>query len=197
MTPSSRWLPSPDRPRSLVALRIAIAIVLVVGVVGCVVKSANKPADPYLSSGPEPPAVTRTSLPGFGETRIQVRNGDQLVAWCLLLAATEAQRNRGLMQVADPALGGYDGMLFRFPVDSNEQFYMYKTVLPLTVAFVRSDGHLVSSSDMPPCPSDDPKACPNFPAAGPYRFAIEVPQGGLGRLGIGPDAVVADLNQPC
>ncbi len=178
-------------------LRVVIAVVLVVGVVGCVVKSADEPADPYLSSGPEPPAVDRTPLAGFGETRIQVRNGDQLVAWCLLLASTEAQRNRGLMEVTDPGLGGYDGMLFRFPTDTSEQFYMYKTVLPLTVAFFRVDGHLVSDTDMPPCPSTDPSGCPNFPAAGPYRFAIEVPQGGLARLGIGPDAVVTDLNQGC
>ena len=37
---------------------------------------------------------------------------------------------------------------------------------------------------MPPC--GDQPICPTYAADGPYRYALEVPQGGLPRLGIGP-----------
>ena len=48
---------------------------------------------------------------------------------------------------------------------------------------------------MTPC--DDSDQCPTYPAAGPYRIAIEVPQGGLPRLGIGPGATVIDEHTGC
>jgi hypothetical protein len=54
---------------------------------------------------------------GFGTVRVLVRNAEGELTWCLLLAATEAQRERGLMGVTDAGLNGFPGMLFRYPVD--------------------------------------------------------------------------------
>ncbi len=118
-----------------------------------------------------------------------------ILEWCMLLAETGAQHSRGLMQVTDPTLGGYDGMLFRFTEDTNDRFYMHNTPMPLSIAFIASNGDIVSTTDMAPC--DDGAGCPLYSAAAPYRFAIEVPQGHLGRLGIGPGAEVTDDARRC
>jgi uncharacterized membrane protein (UPF0127 family) len=142
-----------------------------------------------------PASSGRSPLPGFGETHLTVTTSNGMLAWCLLLAETEAQHNRGLMQVTDPTLGGYDGMLFRFPQDTQVQFYMRNTPMPLSIAFVSSDGKVVSTTDMAPCA--DRGDCPLYSAKGPYRTAIEVPQGGLTRLGIETGVVVTDDHRTC
>src|SRR5688500_18956785 len=47
--------------------------------------------------------TTRTPLPGFGEVAVEVRRVDgEVLEWCLLLAETPAQTQRGLMEVTDP-----------------------------------------------------------------------------------------------
>jgi uncharacterized membrane protein (UPF0127 family) len=140
-------------------------------------------------------ASTRKPLDGFGETQVTVTNASGTMTWCLLLAATEAQRNRGLMQVTDPTLGGFDGMLFRFDNDSTDQFYMRNTPMPLSIAFIAADGNVVSTTDMAPCP--DRPGCPLYSAAAPYRTAIEVPQGQLRRLGIDTGSKVVDDQKEC
>jgi uncharacterized membrane protein (UPF0127 family) len=181
-----------DTATGRVVLRWLIGVVLVFGLLGCVVKGANNPADPSLAP---PGSPNRTRLAGFGETSITVRTATSVFSWCLLLAETEAQHNRGLMQVTDTKLGGYDGMLFRFPADSTAEFYMRNTPMPLSIAFVDGTGKVVTTADMTPC--EDVDGCQLYPAAAPYRVAIEVPQGELARLHIGSDATVADDRHAC
>ena len=129
---------------------------------------------------------------------VEVRKVDgQVVEWCLLLAETAAQTQRGLMEVTDPSLGGYAGMLFRFasPVDGG--FYMRNTPLPLSIAYLDPDGAVVSIVRMEPC--EDVDGCPTYPADGPFQRTIEVPvgAGGVASLGIEPGAVVVDTGRPC
>jgi uncharacterized membrane protein (UPF0127 family) len=107
---------------------------------------------------------------------------DVIVRRCALLADTMPERDRGLMFVRD--LAGYDGMVFRWPAETTEAFYMKDTLIPLSVAWFDGYGRFVSSADMAPCP--EATVCPLFSAAAPYTVAIEVPQGELTRLGIGP-----------
>jgi uncharacterized membrane protein (UPF0127 family) len=173
-------------------LRWFVGIVLVLGLLGCVVKGANSPADPTLAS---PGSANRTKLDGFGETSITVRTATSVFSWCLLLAETEAQHNRGLMQVTDTTLGGYDGMLFRFAADSSAQFYMRNTPMPLSIAFVDGSGKVVTTTDMVPCADVD--GCQLYPSAAPYRVAIEVPEGQLPRLHIAADSTVIDDRHAC
>lgn len=146
------------------------------------------------------PSTRRTALPGFGEVVVEVRRADgEVFEWCLLLAETPPQRSRGLMEVTDPALGGYDGMLFRFEVDSDGGFYMRNTPQPLEIAYVAADGSVVSIREMEPC--EDVDGCPTYPAGGPYRWTVEAPvaAGGVGRLGIdeGGGVRVVDTARTC
>ncbi|MDQ4132945.1 MAG: DUF192 domain-containing protein [Actinomycetota bacterium] len=121
----------------------------------------------------------RTPVPGFGEIAFRIDGGTLRHA---LLADTTEQHSRGLMNRTD--LAGYDGMLFRFPSDTTGTFYMLNTPLPLSIAWFDADGRFVSATDMEPCLNRSD--CPTYAASGPYRYALEVPQGDLAELGIGP-----------
>ena len=186
-----------DDPRTMRWLRRAAAFLLVAGVVACAEEAGNGPADPTLL----PPGVTtveRTPLEGFGEVAVEVTRVDgQIVAWCLLLADTPELRQRGLMTVTDPELGGYDGMLFRFDEPGTGGFWMRNTPQPLSLAYIGEDGGLVSAVEMAPC--GDSGDCPTYPPSGPYVLSVEVPvaKGGVSALGIEPGAVFRDLRQPC
>lgn len=139
----------------------------------------------------------RERLDGFEEVTITVTTADgETLEWCLLLAATPEARERGLMFVTDPALGGYDGVLFPFDEDGTGGFWMKNTRLPLSIAYLDADGALVSTADMAPCP-DGTERCPGYPPSGPYRSAIEVVQGRLGDLGITDGARVSIGEQSC
>ena len=141
---------------------------------------------------------TRTALPGFGEVVVEVRTVDgRIVEWCLLLAETPEQRQRGLMEVTDPGLGGYDGMLFRFESPSDGGFYMRNTPQPLSIAYLDGDGGVVSIIQMEPC--DDVDGCPSYPSDDEFQLAIEVPveAGGVRSLGIEPGVDVGDAGRTC
>ena len=192
-----------DDPRATTWLRRAAVVVLVAGLVACAEEAGSGPADPTLLppgvTEPAPGATTeRTPLPGFGEVAVQVTRVDgRIVSWCLLLADTPELRQRGLMTVTDPTLGGYDGMLFRFDAPTAGGFWMRNTPMPLSLAYIGADGGLVSTVEMAPC--EDSTDCPTYPPSGPYLLTVEVPQaaGGVASLGIEPGAVLDDLGAPC
>jgi uncharacterized membrane protein (UPF0127 family) len=71
---------------------------------------------------------------------LQVRAGRTTLR--LAVAATDAQRERGLMNV--PFVPAGQGMLFAFPGgDEMRGFWMKDTITPLDMVFVRSDGVIV------------------------------------------------------
>jgi uncharacterized protein len=134
----------------------------------------------------EPPGPADRRPPGgtveFDEVAIAIvdENGD-VTGWCVLLAQTGRQRQRGLMEVTD--LGGYAGMLFVFGSETESSFYMRNTPMPLSIAWFDNEGEFVSATDMEPCA--DRLGCPTYPSGAPARFALEVSQGELETLGIG------------
>jgi uncharacterized membrane protein (UPF0127 family) len=115
-------------------------------------------------------------------------------SYCVWLATTDAERERGLMQVT--GLGGAAGMLFRFGSDQSAAFWMKDTLIPLSIAFFRQGGPFVSATDMEPCPPTAP-GCPTYPADAPYADAIEVPKGNLPALGIGPSSRLTVTGTTC
>jgi uncharacterized membrane protein (UPF0127 family) len=165
-------------------LRWAIVALLAVGALAFVAVGANQPADPTLRPAEGQVSLNRTPFGDFGEIGFRIEGGaaNAAAVRCALLAETAAQQARGLMERTD--IGGYDGMLFRFSADSNSSFFMKDTPLPLSIAFFDAGGQFVSTADMAPCIHQ--ASCPTYAAARPYRFALEVPQGALPRLGIGP-----------
>lgn len=171
---------------------VVVAVALTGALAAC---SSSEPG----ATGPTTTAMTvpgsievhegpRELLDGFEEVTVTVTAPDGTTReWCLLLAATPEARERGLMFVTDPSLGGYDGMLFSFDEDGSGGFWMKNTRLPLSIAYVDADGAIVSTADMAPCP-DGTERCPGYPPDGPYRYAVEVVQGRLDDLGLEGDA---------
>jgi uncharacterized membrane protein (UPF0127 family) len=176
-----------------------VALVLVgAGVWAFVLRGADGPADPTVGGQPSPVAApgdpARVPLAGFSELAITVDRGDGsgLLSWCLLAALSAEERSHGLMGVTD--LQGYSGMAFVYPEASKNQYYMRGTPMPLSIAWIQEDGALVSTADMAPC--EDRDGCPTYPPRGPYRLAIEVPQGRLDDLGIVPGSNTR-VSGPC
>lgn len=150
--------------------------------------SGDAPATSGADLPQDPGASERRGLPGAGETAASITAADGTVqGCCLLVAADEEVRQRGLMEVTD--LGGYTGMVFVWDEDSSGGFWMRNTPMPLSIAFFDADGAFVASDDMEPC--DDSPDCPVYPSPGTYRFAVEVPRGDLADLGVGPGSRLA------
>jgi len=165
---------------TLRAALAGLAVVAALLLVGC---SSDTPD----VSAPGPttsPSAQPTSPRGFGSVTLVVTLPDgSRRDYCVWLAETPAQRQKGLMGVTDAELGGRSAMVFRFPDDTTSSFWMKDTLLPLSVAWYAADGTLVSTADMDPCPAGT-LDCPVFEPGGQYRDAIEVAQGGLDRLGL-------------
>ncbi|MBF8223131.1 DUF192 domain-containing protein [Halomonas sp. 328] len=93
------------------------------------------------------------------------------------LAETPAQRRRGLME--RDHLEAESGMLFLYdglqPPESG--FWMYRTRIPLDIAFIDAAGRIAAIHTMTPCHSDDPGQCRAYPAGVAYRAALEVNAG--------------------
>ena len=171
------WLPTIDDVRGARVLRWLVTAVFVAGVAACVTEGADSPADPELGT-----PITGSTAPvsalaeRFGTVAAQlVAVSGEVLELCLLHADTIEERSTGLMQVTD--LEGHDGMLFTVDEPTEGAFYMYRTLLPLTIGWWDPEGGFVSRADMVPCESEDPAPCERYPPAGPYRFAVEVVQG--------------------
>jgi uncharacterized membrane protein (UPF0127 family) len=97
---------------------------------------------------------------GGGEVEVRVE-----------IAEDASERARGLMYRT--ALAENRGMLFVFPREERLSFWMKNTLIPLSVAFMDSEGRIVDIQDMKPL-DDDP---PSYVSAEPARYALEVNQG--------------------
>jgi uncharacterized membrane protein (UPF0127 family) len=84
------------------------------------------------------------------------------------VADTDEERATGLMDVM--ALPEGDGMAFVYGSPSTDTYWMKDTLIPLSIAFVGSDGRIVSIRDMTPCRAEP---CPTYAAAAPFTLAVE------------------------
>ena len=123
-------------------------LLVVVGAAGC-----GGPAD-----APDPAPDDRV---------VGVLDGTELR---LEVADTLQERATGLMGRASVPAG--TGMVFRFDQPSEGRFYMFQVPIPLRATFIR-EGRVVSTVVMPPCPLDDPQACPTYGADGPFDTVVE------------------------
>lgn len=176
-------------PANLVSAVQRSALILVaLGIVAFLIVGASRPANPYLL--PPDGRLTSQGLPGFANATLTVTPGYGLHApapSCVLVASNNAQQSVGLM--GQTSLHGFSGMAFRFSSPTETSFYMKNTLIPLTVAWFGADGAYLVSVDMKPCPTTQ-TICPTYGPGAQYELALEVPQGRLGSLGIGPGSVV-------
>ena len=85
------------------------------------------------------------------------------------LASTPKQREIGLMY--RDTMPANEGMLFVFEEAQPYCFWMKNTRLPLSIAFINSQGRVTNTADM------EPYSEANHCAREPVRFALEVNKG--------------------
>ena len=98
------------------------------------------------------------------------------------IAVTEEERSKGLMH--REKLNDGEGMLFVFERDQQLSFWMKNTLIPLSIAFITSDGRITEIKDM------QPHDLTSVQSSRSVRYALEVPQGWFGRAGINPGDTV-------
>jgi len=111
--------------------------------------------------------------------RLTIR-GHAFEAW---LATDPTEQHTGLMNVTEAELartadGADRGMLFVFPEERVLGFWMSNTIIPLDIAYARSDGTIVTIRTMAP---HDTRI---YSSVQPARFALEVRAGLFKELSI-------------
>lgn len=120
----------------------------------------------------------------FGAGTVLLETASDTFTIQVEVADTDRQRRRGLMQ--RQTLAPDAGMIFIFETEqpADGGFWMYNTLIPLSIAFIDAEGRIGSIVDMEPCPSPYPQWCPTYPAGAPYLSALEVNRGYFTQHGI-------------
>jgi uncharacterized protein len=94
------------------------------------------------------------------------------------VADVDATRMLGLMNVTQADLPADHGMIFVFATDETLSFWMRNTIIPLDIAYIRSDGTIVKTYTMEPLDES------GYPSIQPARYALEVRGGQFAQWGI-------------
>ncbi len=133
------------------------------------------------------PAGTGTSSTSQAEVVVRTADGEQSLT--VRIADSDEERQHGLMGVRD--LPANDGMAFVYDAPSSETFWMKDTPLPLAIAFVGADGHILAIREMTPCAAEP---CATYASPGPYMWAVEANSGWFSANGalVGDEAVLLE-----
>ena len=96
----------------------------------------------------------------------------------LEIAQTEQEQETGLMGRTNVPAG--KGMLFVFKTAGNVNFWMKDTIIPLSIAFIDTNGKILDIQDMQAMSED------LHTAKQPYQYALEVGEGWFGQNGVKP-----------
>lgn len=124
---------------------------------------------------------------GMGEGRsLEIVSDQSRHALQVELAVTQAERERGLMDRTELAEDAGMLFLYRRVQPAYTGFWMFRTRIPLDIAFLDAGGTILAIARMEPCPHVVPRACPTYPAGVPYSAALEVNRGWFAARGIVP-----------
>lgn len=143
----------------------------------------------------ESEAADYSAVVAFDSTRLRVVTGRDTVSLLVEVARTTAQKTQGLME--RQSLPDSAGMLFVYtetqPADAG--FWMYRTRIPLDIAFADSSGVIVAIRQMQPCTARLAAGCPTYAPDAEYRYALEVNSGFFAKHGIrvGSRIVLGDI----
>ncbi len=120
----------------------------------------------------------------FASAPLYMFAGADTVRLWAQVARSADQQTLGLMErrhLADTA-----GMIFLYPSEQppSAGFWMFRTRIPLDIAFADSLGTIRAIQHMVPCPTDLAQGCPSYAPGVPYRSALEVNAGYFARHGL-------------
>lgn len=143
------------------------------------------------------PADEYAHLLSFDTSRVRLVSASDTTSVAVELARTPDQHTMGLMERR--ALAQDSGMLFLYPDVQPESsaFWMFRTRLPLDIAFIDSAGTIRSIRTMVPCTSLLAAGCPEYPAGARYMSALEVNAGFFARhrIGVGSRLLLDDTGR--
>jgi uncharacterized protein len=151
---------------------LAAALAVVTSAAGC-----DRPeADARVDGG---------SVMSFEAGRVLLVTGTDTVTVHAQIARTGEQKTMGLMERT--SLAPDSGMLFVYEADQppTAGFWMFRTRIPLDIAFADSTGRIVAIRTMQPCTATLAAGCPSYEPGAPYRYALEVNAGFFARRGVG------------
>jgi uncharacterized membrane protein (UPF0127 family) len=130
-------------------------------------------------SGGEESTVTTSQASSLtsGKVRIDASDGGSVEVEVEVADDTE-EMARGLMERT--TLAEDAGMLFVYPEERELSFWMKDTLIPLSIAFMDSEGRIVDIQDMKAL-DDTP---PHYASAEPARYALEVNKGFFDERGV-------------
>lgn len=101
------------------------------------------------------------------------------------VAQTDAQRQQGLM--FREKMANNHGMVFVFDQPNSQCMWMKNTLLPLSVAFIDSEGKIVNIEDM------QPRTLDSHCSAKPVKYALEMNLGWFRQKNVKPGSVIRGL----
>lgn len=121
----------------------------------------------------------------FGTGEVRILSAADTFLLHVEIAETSRQMRTGLKR--RPELPENAGMLFLFEREQGPRsgFWMYRTPVPLSIAFLDAEGTIRAIRDMEPCTSWLSFRCRSYRAGVPYHAALEVNRGYFTRRGIG------------
>lgn len=134
-------------------------------------------AFPFLSACVDVPrgSTEKNDLSSMQVASIEISGRTTYTAY---VAADDRTRQIGLMNTTRAELPDDRGMIFVFETDQPLSFWMRNTIIPLDIAYIRSDGIIVKTYTMEPL---NEMGYPSIEAA---RYALEVNAGQFAQWGI-------------
>ena len=183
-------MPKPKLALAPAATTIPVAVIVACALAtwaigGCAGDSREDDAAP-------PPSLR------FDTTVVRIVTRADTIRLAVELAVSTEQKTTGLMErrhLPDSA-----GMLFVYdslqPPDAG--FWMYRTRIPLDIAFIDASGRIRAIKQMAPCEAPLAEGCPSYPPGVPYQYALEVNAGFFARRGVavGDSVGVAAASRP-
>ncbi|HSK19262.1 MAG TPA: DUF192 domain-containing protein [Longimicrobiales bacterium] len=159
-------------------MRLALAA-LVIAACGDSDEPAVQDGPPATTSAPAAPVAV-----SFDTATLMFVTSTDTTLMTAEVAARADQRAFGLMDRDE--LGADDGMIFLYDEaqSGDTGFWMYRTRIPLDIAYFDGAGRIVAIQQMMPCTSLDPARCTGYAAGVPFFGAVEANRGYYVRNGI-------------
>ena len=168
------------------AMRLGLTLLLCLLACGC----DQTLLEDLESSNPETSPVT------FAHDTVCIFTPDGTIRLQAGIAEDATQRAYGLMD--RDTLAPDAGMLFIYPElqPADNGFWMFRTRIPLDIAYLDLKGRIIAMRQMPPCTHPTPQRCERYPAGVRYAGALEVNQGFFAAHNVTPGARIVRAGEP-
>jgi uncharacterized membrane protein (UPF0127 family) len=159
------------------AWKIALVFLLLAGCSGAPANSDTHSQNTPQASSPTSSSTEKAASSTL-HTLVIDTSGGKKVEVQVEVADSPSEQATGLMYRT--ALGEDRGMLFVYPDERELTFWMKNTLIPLSIAYIDSEGRITDIMDMKPL-DDKP---PHYSSSEPVQYALEVNQGFFDEKGV-------------